>query len=186
MRIPLGSVIPVVTLAALANHRLVSGYASGVRKSDKLQTCLRRVRFAQKWLNLSVLILNRQQKHAISKTHIRRFLKGLTTALNLADREFSVVFVTDDFIRSFNRVYRGFDKPTDVLSFCGDDPYLGDILISAETAYNQARRSRTLDFERTLRRLMLHGLLHLMGHDHETDNGEMRAIERRLRRQFQC
>ena len=89
-------------------------------------------------------------------------------------------------MRNYNRDYRGFDKPTDVLSFDGDNQYLGDILISSETAYNQARRSRTLSFERNLHRLMLHGLLHLMGFDHETDNGEMRAMERRLRRRFQC
>ncbi|MBI4475457.1 MAG: rRNA maturation RNase YbeY [Acidobacteria bacterium] len=89
-------------------------------------------------------------------------------------------------IRKYNRDYRGFDKPTDVLSFRGDDDYLGDILISAETAYNQARKSRMLTFEANVQRLALHGLLHLMGYDHETDEGRMRAIERRLRRRFQC
>ena len=114
------------------------------------------------------------------------FLRELTTALNLAGREFSVVFVTDEAIRVYNRKYRGYDKPTDVLSFQGDTDYLGDILISTETAYNQMRQSRTLNFERNLRRLILHGLLHLMGYDHETDNGEMRTIERRFRRRFEC
>ena len=89
-------------------------------------------------------------------------------------------------MQAYNRDYRGFDKPTDVLSFPGDRSYLGDILISSETAYNQARKSATLTFERNLRRLILHGLLHLMGYDHETDNGEMRIMERRLRRRFQC
>ena len=100
--------------------------------------------------------------------------------------EFSVVFVTDDMIRRYNRDYRGFDKATDVLSFSGDDGYLGDILISSETAYNQARKSKTLSFETNIHRLLLHGLLHLMGYDHETDGGEMRMLERRLRRRFQC
>ena len=89
-------------------------------------------------------------------------------------------------MRGYNQTYRGFDKPTDVLSFSGEDEYLGDIVISAETAWDQARRSRTLDFETNLHRLILHGLLHLMGHDHETDNGEMRSIERRFRRRFNC
>ena len=74
----------------------------------------------------------------------------------------------------------------DVLSFSGDHLYLGDILISSETAYNQALKSKTLSFERNLQRLILHGLLHLMGYDHETDDGQMRAIERRLRRRFRC
>jgi len=110
----------------------------------------------------------------------------LVRVLGVERSEFSVVFVTDDKIRRYNRDYRGFDKPTDVLSFSGDDGYLGDILISSETAYNQARKSNTLSFETNIHRLLLHGLLHLMGYDHETDNGEMRVVERRLRRRFQC
>ena len=106
--------------------------------------------------------------------------------LGVERSEFSVVFVTDDMIRRYNRDYRGFDKPTDVLSFSGDDGYLGDILISSETAYNQTLKSKTLSFETNIHRLLLHGLLHLMGYDHETDDGEMRILERRLRRRFQC
>jgi probable rRNA maturation factor len=106
--------------------------------------------------------------------------------LGVERSEFSVVFVTDETIRRYNRDYRGFDKPTDVLSFSGDDDYLGDILISSETAYNQALKSKILSFETNIHRLLLHGLLHLMGYDHETDDGEMRTLERRLRRRFQC
>lgn len=100
--------------------------------------------------------------------------------------EFSVVFVTDEAMRTYNHRYRGMDKPTDVLSFEGEGDYLGDILISTETAWAQARKSPTLSFDDNIRRLLLHGFLHLSGYDHETDNGEMRAIERRLRRRFQC
>jgi len=106
--------------------------------------------------------------------------------LGVGDRSFSIVFIPNDLIQRYNRQYRGFDKPTDVLSFRGDQGYLGDILISPETAYNQAQKSRTLGFEQNLRRLILHGLLHLMGYDHETDDGQMRSIERRFRRRFQC
>jgi probable rRNA maturation factor len=110
----------------------------------------------------------------------------LIPELGLQARPFTVVFTADDLMRDYNRRYRGFDKPTDVLSFRGEQGYLGDILISPEAAYNQARKSRTLGFEKNLRRLILHGLLHLMGYDHETDDGQMRTIERRLRRRFQC
>jgi probable rRNA maturation factor len=132
------------------------------------------------------LILNRQRKHAINAARLRKFLSTLIAELGAENRAFSVVFVTDGTIRRYNRDYRGFDKPTDVLSFRGEDGYLGDILISSETAYNQARKSRTLSFETNIHRLLLHGLLHLMGYDHETDGGEMRIVERRLRRRFQC
>ena len=117
---------------------------------------------------------------------IHGFLRDLLHELGLAHRPFSVVFVADHIMKSYNSKYRGYDKSTDVLSFQGTDGYLGDILISPETAYNQALKSRTLSFEKNIRRLTLHGLLHLMGHDHESDAGEMRALERSLRRKFQC
>lgn len=132
------------------------------------------------------LIINRQRRRRINAPPIRQMLHGLTADLDVAGKAFSVVFITDAAIQRYNRQYRGFDKPTDVLSFRGEDGYLGDILISAETAYNQASRSRTLDFDANIRRLVLHGLLHLNGYDHETDHGEMRAIERRLRRRYSC
>jgi probable rRNA maturation factor len=132
------------------------------------------------------ILINQQRKHAVNKSALDRFLSSLAPALGIDSRSFTVVFITDDRMRDYNRDYRGFDKSTDVLSFRGESGYLGDILISSETAYNQARKSSTLSFESNIRRLILHGLLHLMGYDHETDDGEMRAIERRLRRRFQC
>ena len=140
----------------------------------------------------SYLVINKQRRHAFNRSSLRRFLSTLTPELGIGDRSFSVVLITDETMRGYNRKYRGFDKPTDVLSFRSDggepgaDGYLGDILISSETAYNQARKSNTLSFETNLERLILHGLLHLMGYDHETDDGEMRAVERRFRRRFQC
>ncbi len=132
------------------------------------------------------LLLNRQRKHPIDSAGVRAFLSAVIPALGAKHESFSIVFTTDEVIRRYNRDYRGYDKATDVLSFPGDDDYLGDILISSETAYNQARKSRSLNFEANIRRLLLHGLLHLRGYDHETDSGEMRAIERRLRRKFRC
>lgn len=136
------------------------------------------------------LLLNRQRRHAIDTGKLHRFLSELTPALG-AGGSFSIVLTSDDLIRRYNLRYRGVDEATDVLSFpAGGDAegtgYLGDILISSETAYNQARKSRTLNFETNIHRLLLHGLLHLMGYDHETDDGEMRALERRLRRRFRC
>jgi probable rRNA maturation factor len=131
-------------------------------------------------------LLNRQRKHRIDSDGVRRFLSGLLKEVGRPEASFSVVFVTDKVMRAYNLRYRHIDKPTDVLSFRGEDGYLGDILISTETAWKQTRKSPTLSFDDNIRRLLLHGLLHLSGYDHETDNGEMRAIERRLRRKFQC
>jgi len=134
----------------------------------------------------SCLVLNRQRRHAIDPARIRRFISQLTLQFGKPPVPFSVVFITDEAMRTYNRRYRGMDKTTDVLSFEGDGDYLGDILISAETAYNQARKSPTLTFETNVHRLLLHGFLHLLGYDHETDAGQMRALERRLRRRLQC
>ena len=97
------------------------------------------------------------------------------------------ITLTDDAaLRALNQSWRGIDRATDVLSFRGEEGYLGDILISTETAFEQARKSATLTFDANIHRLLLHGFLHLSGYDHETDNGEMRAVERRLRRKFEC
>lgn len=134
----------------------------------------------------SYYLLNRQRKHRIDSRGIRRFLAGLVKEMGQPEASFTVVFVTDKAIHDYNFRYRRIDKPTDVLSFSGEEGYLGDILISTETAWKQARRSATLSFDDNIRRLTLHGLLHLAGYDHETDNGEMRTLERRLRRKFQC
>jgi probable rRNA maturation factor len=131
-------------------------------------------------------LINKQRKHAINRAKLLRFLSSLVPELGVGDRSFSVVVITDEMMRGYNRRFRGLDKPTDVLSFGGDTAYLGDILISSETAYNQARRSTSISFEANVRRLILHGLLHLMGYNHETDDGQMRAMERRLRRRFRC
>jgi len=136
-------------------------------------------------LNEYVLI-NKQRTHPIDGRAVRRFISAVVEELGIAGRSFSVVLITDAVMQRYNSRYRGFDKPTDVLSFEGDRSHLGDILISSETAYNQARNSKSLTFEKNIRRLILHGLLHLMGYDHETDDGQMKSIERRLRRRFQC
>src|SRR5262245_32376280 len=93
------------------------------------------------------VVLNQQGKHRIPSVAVRKFLAQLLGELQRPSACCSVVFITDDAMRTYNRTYRGFDKPTDVLSFEGDDGYLGDILISTETAYNQALKSPTLTFE---------------------------------------
>ncbi len=131
-------------------------------------------------------LLNKQRTHSVDSRGVRRFLSDLAVSMGRPEASFAVVFVTDEAMRAYNHRYRGMDKTTDVLSFEGDGDYLGDILISTETAWEQSRKSSRLSFNDNIRRLLLHGFLHLSGYDHETDNGEMRAIERRLRRKFQC
>lgn len=133
-----------------------------------------------------VYLLNKQRKHALDSRGIRRFLARLLEEMNAPDASFTAVFITDKSMRSYNHKYRGYDKPTDVLSFPGEDGYLGDILISTETAYAQSGKSPVLTFDTNIHRLLLHGFLHLSGYDHEADDGEMRALELRLRRKLGC
>jgi len=98
--------------------------------------------------------------------------------------EVSVLFCGDSRMRSLNRRYRGKDKSTDVLAFpAGHGGLLGDIVVSVPFAARQARR-RGEPVRREIDRLLLHGFLHLMGYDHETDQGQMDALEARLRRRL--
>ena len=94
----------------------------------------------------------------------------------------AVAVVSDARVRRLNRVYRKQDRPTDVLSFPSEDPgCLGDIVIAAGVARRQAHRAgHALQTE--LRVLALHGLLHLLGYDHDDDDGLMARVEGRLRR----
>ncbi len=115
---------------------------------------------------------------------IKRVEKMLD-GIGKADSSVTVAFVSDKKIRELNRQFRRIDKATDVLSFPGDssDGDMGDIAISIETAARQAKQNGlTLDGE--IAQLLLHGLLHLSGYDHETDNGEMNRLELRLRKKL--
>ena len=93
----------------------------------------------------------------------------------------TVAVVPDGRVRELNRRYRRKNAPTDVLSFPADEPGdLGDVVIALGVAKRQATAAgHSLNTE--FRVLALHGLLHLLGYDHERDDGEMRRLERRLR-----
>lgn len=122
-----------------------------------------------------------------TKPTLTRYLRQAQSAVGLTG-EVSVLLTTDAGIRKLNRRFRHKNKATDVLSFPmpvspKDDPasgLAGDLAISLDTAARQAReQGHTLSIE--LRVLMLHGLLHLAGHDHETDKGQMAKAEQKLR-----
>ena len=133
---------------------------------------------------LSVVLLNRQRRRRVSAPRLRRVLDRAACVLGV-EGELSLVLAGDRMLHRLNRDYRGKDKPTDVLSFAGDggESGLGDIVISVETAERNARAlGRTLAQELDV--LALHGLLHVLGHDHETDDGTMDRLERRLRRRL--
>jgi len=127
-------------------------------------------------------VFNRQRKFPVDTESLENFLVALTKRINL-EIGFSVVLVSDPAMQKYNARFAGKSRPTDVLSFPAgscEDPYLGDIIISVESAQRQYRT--TLESE--LRILALHGVLHLMGYDHERDDGEMVSLERGLRKEF--
>ena len=113
------------------------------------------------------------------------FLAQAQDAVGL-NGQVTVLLTTDRTLRDLNRRFRGKDEATDVLSFPSTNPapvpekIAGDVAISVETARRQAtEQGHALGVE--LRVLMLHGLLHLAGYDHETDTGKMQRRERQLR-----
>ena len=128
-----------------------------------------------------VHVTTRGGPHAgLSTATVKRRTEKMTRALGLTDVEISVAIVGDDEIHELNKSWRHKDKPTDVLSFPmqelapGDRPaagLLGDIIVSAPTAQRQAdANDRPLLDEATM--LLAHGLLHLLGYDHQNDRDE--------------
>jgi probable rRNA maturation factor len=141
----------------------------------------------------SRLIVTASAPPAVRLPGLGAWLAGV--APRTARGEVSVAFVGDARMRALNRAYRGKDYATDVLSFPGEGPsaaqgpgpakptagFLGDIVIATGVARRQARAAGHA-FGTEVRVLALHGLLHLLGYDHETDDGTMARVEARLRR----
>lgn len=115
------------------------------------------------------------------KRDIAAFARRVLRQLKTDAEDLAIAFVDDATMRKLNREFRRKDKTTDVLTFPGDEPtHLGDIVISLEQARRQARdEQHSLATE--VRYLILHGILHSMGYDHETDDGEMNALEMKVR-----
>ncbi len=128
----------------------------------------------------------RSANHGLSLSGLARFLNRARAAVGLRGAV-DVLLANDRTLRQLNKTFRGKDQPTDVLSFPAPSSFAaqhaGDLAISLDTATRQARTyGHTLRDE--VRILLLHGLLHLSGEDHETDNGEMAAREATLRREL--
>ena len=136
------------------------------------------------------MIVNRQRRVQVSVKPLEDFFDRVRRELRFPREAVTVQLISDAAMARLNQTFRHKLGPTDVLSFPANGatpkrrpPYAGDIAISPETARRNARRfSRPFPVE--LRILILHGMLHLAGFDHETDHGEMARLERRLRRRL--
>lgn len=145
------------------------------------------------------MILNRQSEVRVDVRDARLFAGRVRKELRLGPTRFDVCFVSDSAMAGLNRTYRGKRRATDVLSFVwrdggNDGPlpqapefrdFLGDVVISPRTARLNARAAgHSLRTE--IRWLIIHGVLHLLGYDHEVDGGEMTARELALRERVLC
>ncbi len=135
-------------------------------------------------------VVNRQRKKKIEPEAWTTIALEMLKAIGKPQSSATVAFVSDTKIRELNRRFRGIDSATDVLSFPDavaerqrQGQNLGDIAVSVERADLQAKENG-LRFDEEISQLILHGLLHLCGYDHETDNGEMNRLELRLRKKL--
>jgi probable rRNA maturation factor len=136
---------------------------------------------------LPVLVAMRGHRSPALARRLARSGRRLLAALGCGDAELSVVLVSDPVMHRLNRTWRGADRPTDVLAFAqregtggAPDGLLGDVVISVDTARRQAAaHGHSLAAESD--RLLVHGLLHLLGYDHERSAGEARRMQRRER-----
>ena len=153
------------------------------------------------------MVLSRQRRVSVDVARARAFARRLKVALKLGGRDFNVCLVDDAAMARLNSAFRGKDAATDVLSFpwlavkvrsgrvprrgtrrssgkeVGGrefDGFLGDVVISVEAARRNAR-AEGHSMANEIRWLILHGLLHLLGYDHQTDRGGMTAFELALR-----
>lgn len=135
-----------------------------------------------------IVLLNPNHYPEAGSRRLLPWLVPLVADLAPQAEALGVRFVGDRAMRLANRQFRGKNVTTDVLSFPGEDAggeenYLGDILISVPTARRQAAAAGH-GVDRELKTLLLHGILHCLGYDHETDEGEMETLERRLRKRW--
>jgi probable rRNA maturation factor len=140
---------------------------------------------------LMIEVVNRQRKLKLDCEYWEKFAAKALKVAPPSAGDVTIVFVSDRAMRTLNRTWRGKRGTTDVLSFPAGlaefenlfEGTLGDIVVSVEQAARQAgEQGLSLDAE--IAQLILHGLLHLCGYDHETDNGEMNRLEVRLRRRL--
>ena len=140
---------------------------------------------------MTVSIRNIQKKQKVNTSRFRKSLKRLLKELDIENHEISVLIVDDEQIRKINRDYLNRDRPTNVISFAMTEGFsgdihpeiLGDIVISAETALRDASADG-LQFSDEMEFLLIHGLLHLIGYNHENTTKEetqrMRKMEQEL------
>lgn len=133
-----------------------------------------------------VQIDNKQSNHRLSKKRLRQTAKVILNALGCPDAELSILIVDDQQIAQFNQDYLNRNGPTNVIAFPMREGrfseitpnLLGDVVISADTAKREGQ-SAGLNMQDRLDQLLIHGILHLCGYDHENTRTEARRMEKK-------
>jgi probable rRNA maturation factor len=143
--------------------------------------------------NRAIEVVNRQRLYRMDRDAVARLSRAVLDRAGREDATLTVIFIRDRLMRELNREYRAIDKPTDVLSFAyhegggfsepASENHLGDVVISVDTAAAYASELG-LTLSREIEHLVIHGALHLAGYDHETDDGQMEKLERKLRKEL--
>ncbi|MBO0723326.1 MAG: rRNA maturation RNase YbeY [Blastocatellia bacterium] len=141
----------------------------------------------------AIEVINRQRQYRLDRDSAAGLARAVLDRVGREDATLTIIFIRDRLMRELNRRYRALDRPTDVLSFAyhegigfsdpANEKHLGDVVISVETAAAYARELG-LTFSREIEHLVIHGTLHLAGYDHETDDGQMERLERKLRKEL--
>ena len=141
---------------------------------------------------MEILIQNNQSQHAIDEAELQTQIARILETLGETDCELSLLLTDDEEIQQLNRDYRDLDKATDVLSFPQDEDavnetgaaLLGDVVISTETAARQAE-DHHLSFNEELILLAIHGILHLLGYDHERSPEDAKIMQDKTQAVFE-
>ncbi len=141
---------------------------------------------------MEILISNEYPEIKVDYKAIKRHIGKILTSLDCNEHEISLLFVGDQGIRELNHQFRNIDRPTDVMSFpqlAEDEPempgiaVLGDVAISLETARQQSEE-HGLSLEEEITLLLIHGILHLLGYDHEISDKEDKRMRIKTRELF--
>ena len=141
---------------------------------------------------MKVLIKNEYLKIKVDTEEIKQQIAKVLSSLDSNEYEISILFIGDQGIRDLNQRFRGVDRSTDVLSFpqlfeglpeISGALILGDVAISLETALRQTKK-HGLSLEEELTLLLIHGILHLLGYDHEISDHEEERMRKKTRELF--
>ena len=115
-----------------------------------------------------IVEINNKTKSKVNLKSIKQIVEVFLLKYNLKNKEVSIAFVGDKTIQNLNNKYRHINKITDVLSFSGEDDFLGEVIIDCNQIKRQAKENKKT-FEQELIFILIHGLLHLAGYNDQTD-----------------